>query len=65
MTDFTPELPEPQPLAFHLKRVLLQCADMADTPGNTKAMILTMYESGLLTPAETFAHIASRGLESA
>jgi hypothetical protein len=58
----TPENRLPQPLRNNVKGVLLRCVDMAETPSDAKAMILTMYESGLLSVPETFAHIETRGL---
>lgn len=65
MTSYNDSDPLPQSFRGPLQRVLLRCVDMAETPSDKKAMILTMYESGMLSPSETFAHIASRGLQSA
>jgi hypothetical protein len=61
----TPDNRLPQPLRSSVKGVLLRCVDMAETPSDQKSMILTMYESGLLSCAETFAQIATRELEEA
>ncbi len=52
------------PLRESVRAVLLRCVDMADSQSDAKAMLLTMYETGMLTAAETFAHIVSRRLES-
>ena len=65
MTDYTPEDRLPQPFRKPVQAVLLRCVDMAATPADAKAMILTMYESGLLSVPDTFAQIAARGLEAA
>lgn len=59
----TPDNRLPQPFRSSVKDVLLRCVDMAETPPDAKSMILTMYESGLLSAADTFAQIATRGLE--
>jgi len=65
MTSYNDSDPSSQSFRGPLQRVLLRCVDMADTPADKKSMLLTMYESGMLSPTETFAHIASRGLQSA
>lgn len=65
MTVYNPEIRLAQPFRDSVKGVLLHCVDMADTPSDQKSMILTMYESGLLSCAETFAQIATRELEEA
>jgi len=65
MNNYTPEDRLPQPFRSSVRTVLLRCVDMADTVSDQKSMILTMYESGLLSCAETFAQIAVRGLEKA
>jgi len=65
MRNFTPEDRLPQPFRLAVRAVLLRCMDMAESQSDAKAMILTMYESELLSVVETFAEIASRGLEAA
>jgi len=65
MNNYTREDRLPQPFRNAVQAVLLRCVEMADTPSDQKAMILTMYESGLLSCAETFSQIATRGLENA
>jgi len=65
MNNYTPENRLPQPFRDSVKAVLLRCVEMADTPSDQKSMILTMYESGLLSCAETFSQIATRKLENA
>jgi hypothetical protein len=65
MIDYTPENRLPQPFRRPVQSVLLRCVDMAECQSDAKAMILTMYESGLLSVADTFAQIAARGLEEA
>lgn len=64
MSQHTPEDRLPQPLRSAVRSVLLRCVDMADNGADQKSMLLTMYESGLLSCAETFAHITSRHLEN-
>lgn len=64
MDDYTPEDRLAQPFRRPVQAVLLRCVDMAETPSDAKDMILTMYESGLLSVADTFAQIAARQLEA-
>ena len=64
MQRYTPENRLPQPFRECVKAALLRCVDMAGSPSDAKAMILTMYESGLLSVPETFAQIEARGLEA-
>lgn len=64
MTVYNPEIRLAQPFRDSVKGALLRCIDMAATPSDAKSMILTMYESGLLSVPETFAQIETRGLES-
>jgi len=64
MTVYNPEIRLAQPFRDSVKGVLLRCIDMAATPSDAKSMILTMYESGLLSVPETFAQIETRGLEA-
>jgi len=64
VNQHTPEDRLPQPLHGAVRSVLLRCVDMAESAADQKSMLLTMYESGLLSSAETFAHIASRNLEN-
>lgn len=65
MSDYTPEDRLPQPFRRPVQAVLLRCVDMAECRSDAKSMILTMYESGLLSVADTFAQIATRKLEDA
>lgn len=64
VNQHTPEDRMPQPLRGAVRGVLLRCVDMAETGSDQKSMLITMYESGLLSCAETFAHIAIRKLEN-
>lgn len=64
MHNYTPEDRLLQPMRRPLQSVLLRCVDMAETPSDAKSMILTMYETGLLSVSDTFAQIAVRGLEA-
>lgn len=63
MREYTTDSGMPQPLRTSVKAVLLRCVDMADTLNGERTMLLTMYETGLLSCAETFAHLVTRRLE--
>lgn len=65
MQEYTPEDRLPQPFRKPVQSVLLRCVDMAQSRPDAKSMILTMYETGLLSVADTFAQIAARGLDDA
>lgn len=60
---YNPEDRLPQPLRAPVQALMLRCVDMAETPSDAKAMLMTMYQSGLLSVADTFAQIAARGLQ--
>ena len=63
MDEYTTNSGMPQPLRTSVKGVLLRCVDMASTPYDERTMLLTMYETGLLSCAEAFAHLVTRRLE--
>ena len=64
MKLYIEQLPVAQPVASWFVEALLAGVDAAE-PADAKHMILTMYESGLLSEAEAVREISSRGLESA
>lgn len=51
-------------LSSPVKRVLLRCVDMADSADNAKAMLMTMYQTGLLSLEEKQHEMTFRSLEA-
>jgi len=65
VTIFTDERDVPQALSCIIASILMRCVNGAETPSDAKAMLLIMYERGLISRRDCTAQIAARGLASA